>query len=1844
MTVSQQIIRRKTMKKFTRILAFVIAAAFVASMAIVGVSAASTAATWYTAAVEYLDDAGISNIGSTAGDPVTRDEFVTWVAKIESRQTIETAWSAWEYTANMTFNDVSESNHLGAIGYSVNRKFIVGNGDIDADGRSSFAPDATTKLAEAAAVIVRMMGYSSLVKADEDWAVNNMNVAQRYFSLFDATFLAETVTYDPWYELTKGEAAYLLYTIMNGKVHDGTDPYATPVVTIEGIDLGEYFANLGSATISYKVMVTELTYSYGHQYDTTDVVLGAGSTLNPTGRVYRRLDASGVGSNYGTAMNHARTFGWINNTAPVVLTSVDGKALTPTGDTSITLTGTEFYNLVNLAAGNWKNGAVKDDTINITNYVNKGSVLTLKVDKTSAGNVTYNSIKTAEIIDSLIIDTSTRLTASAATTYVPYLYVGKASAANYKYSRSVDTYTWKDVSNKGGKLTVNGVDYNVVTAPTGNKTDLMVYTLAGVTTDVQTVSVVGDKGDRIFAGATLEQAQYDTLIAADPSYAAYFTAGTTTVATTFALKEDVANRLSFNMNTKGGLAFSVSLALMTSFLDRTTGKYQAAVDYAHPLSASQAQNIMLDKNYGECTTVFTDIDKDGYFDTAVVIEATTFLFYQDINYSVDPGNGFIGYVPSSEVYDAFGNYVTTSYGTKGVNVGGFSIGKNIVTGQYEFGQCSGLSTDLWKVDGSNSKIQLVFVPSNLRQGYQAGLQNQYGSGSAPGYQVVDIATLTTGYITKVNTATKTVAGQVCYEATIVTTDGASAVVYVPVNPSEVRDVAVTMDGYTSTIKTHSGKQFMSFVTDHQEDDSLGDTAQLAGTWMAGHTVMYVVDEHNVAWAMVETAKRDAVEGFVTAISKSTTGDNAYSVTVATTKDLAATLVRTPVTVAMAKASWYLDCENGTALLTGYGMAGMLDPTLEVKVYVANTAVPKSGFLTTGTSQDQGHFETVTGLDIPGSTAAPIKYIFSWSLTELTGATPLPVGATINKLAYDFYVRDAYKSCFTEVKVPAWKLWTAANINKTIYVFDAGETAQEDLTLFSFATGDTANQIRNGLSNITFTVASGAPIPQPGYVIKGTDVYTTPYTEATLDVAWFSAYYYVYMNKLATTSTDTFTLNDYAAAAVVPSTGDTYDSIVAAHDVLVESDYVCPALYVYHRTVGTSFDEYVKITSSVDTLKTVTVRGSGTSVWTYDAATYKFVHELLTEQKLYNTATWTTAGKVTASDLLYVTLGTDASGYYTIEGKDAKAYTDWTLVGDELDTAAFCIATGGNGNNAWRYVCGYVGVIARDYKQGATQTWITGNATKALGSAIIDGSYTKTSTTSTVLPDGNGFTDTFKMAVGKNPYYLRTIDAKGLVTIEKYYGEVTLYENVVGTKYYQIDRSKTIVIELYTAESDGSAKKQVVDDGVSYSDNSKYWVDSTGLVYKIDSTAGIVYDTTKTTSSEYVYDISNATPIQSYTDVKMGDTVSGVKCGTQQGYTVATFTNMSENAVGYVPTMVNVSIATNLSAADAFTMMGSSMIVIATPTASGMTYTSTTAKALADKGTTLYVTSYDRIAGGNSTFLVVIGEAYQSTVTPVTPAGKESTVIGGKLVYLPANAGFYGGVDQFDNYWVVRSTGSAYDVTTGAEIGSIQKVFNTYVEKDQTVAGGGLLGNAGEGAFFLVDENNTIITTVDFTTPGTTTVGAASVTVKQATITNCGANGSLTATVDGKKGVDLTGKTFKFFYSTLDGNSAGLAGSSTKVSILTVAEIEGQYAAYEAIANDTTKSAEDRAEAAAKVAEIQAQATGSYLNGQFWGVEYSPLYNYFQSSLITYQTASAVLNYNYVIVDDVVYVYVNTFAY
>lgn len=336
------------MKNFKRILALVIAIIMV-----VGTFASLSAAgsKWYSKAVSFIEDNGIAVIGTNADKKITRNEFVLWVAKIESHQLSDTAWN--EQVANTTFTDVTDAHHKAAIAYSARRNFIIGNGD------GTFSPDKATTFAEACAVIVRVMGYENKVydTSADAWAFNYMQVANTYCHAIDDVFMKETDTYNPDYELTQGEAAYLLATIMNFDKQPTDSDYSE---TSDGINLGEWFdVNGGNTGVVGKAYYVK---SINRVCD--------GESMST------QLAYSGQkGMLYTNELDTAKD---------VVLLPTDGTA-------SLVINGESFLKMLRISLGlnPKKDIANEEPEINVFSYLDVGSIVNVVIDKSATSTNAY---------------------------------------------------------------------------------------------------------------------------------------------------------------------------------------------------------------------------------------------------------------------------------------------------------------------------------------------------------------------------------------------------------------------------------------------------------------------------------------------------------------------------------------------------------------------------------------------------------------------------------------------------------------------------------------------------------------------------------------------------------------------------------------------------------------------------------------------------------------------------------------------------------------------------------------------------------------------------------------------------------------------------------------------------------------------------------------------------------------------------------------------------------------------------------------------------------------------------------------------------------------------------------------------------------------------------------------------------------------------------------------------------------------------------------------------------------------------------------------------------------------
>ena len=574
--------RRKTfiMKNFKRILALVLTFTFVLSMAIVGVSA-SYQGKWYAAAVDYLDSLSISDIGAFGDEPLSRDEFVTWVAKLESHQIIESAWESMEFVALMTFSDVADSDHKGAISYSVGREFIEGNGD------GTFTPHNTVTFGEACAVIVRLMAYTSLVEGTTwDEKVHNYQyVANTFCGAIDDVFLAESQIYDPDYKLSKGEGAYLLYSIMNGAYWTGADEDAERNFTSFDVDLGEYFGTAGAAKVKGQYVVAYAPLKYTN-----------------TAQVFRRYDAYITGATYDGLYDDShlyRSTGALDTAsdAPVILIN------TFTGE-YLFVDPAIFAELV-LA-----NDEEAGDALEV---VEVGGVITLTF-KRSALDAT---------VEEAYLASTEGVTLTINEYYASDTYVGRkegtpghsivgwrkaatniGSNSNEAVRLTTPVVCWDDDT-----LVVDGDEYTVVTEYTGVAGEIKVFAPAGImeSTKKSIISVVGYEGDKVYEGAYFSDYEKDILLA-HGDYASKFDGNVVT--TTFELTSDIPSFVAYELEVEGAFATNTSFGVISNFV--INGYFDGVTDTEYALTLEEAKALILEPAQGECNVVFSATDRDGF--------------------------------------------------------------------------------------------------------------------------------------------------------------------------------------------------------------------------------------------------------------------------------------------------------------------------------------------------------------------------------------------------------------------------------------------------------------------------------------------------------------------------------------------------------------------------------------------------------------------------------------------------------------------------------------------------------------------------------------------------------------------------------------------------------------------------------------------------------------------------------------------------------------------------------------------------------------------------------------------------------------------------------------------------------------------------------------------------------------------------------------------------------------------------------------------------------------------------------------------------------------------------------
>ncbi len=275
------------MKNITRILALVLALVMVIGT-FASVSAAG--AKWYDKAIKELRRYGIADLTRTAESKVTRAEFALWIAKIDSAWVNDEWWEENVLANVVVFKDQAETDkaHRAAICYCYQRNLVTGDGD------GNYRPESTITLAEASVIITRLMGYENDVPQNGDqWQYNWMYTANKYCRAFDATFMSKVDTVNPDHELTNGEAAYLVATILNFLAEkDENGKYVeNPRLTKKGEDLGKNLKPVSTSGDLVRVSGITMTSNdilVDTTKDVTLTILSTGETITTTGADFEK--------------------------------------------------------------------------------------------------------------------------------------------------------------------------------------------------------------------------------------------------------------------------------------------------------------------------------------------------------------------------------------------------------------------------------------------------------------------------------------------------------------------------------------------------------------------------------------------------------------------------------------------------------------------------------------------------------------------------------------------------------------------------------------------------------------------------------------------------------------------------------------------------------------------------------------------------------------------------------------------------------------------------------------------------------------------------------------------------------------------------------------------------------------------------------------------------------------------------------------------------------------------------------------------------------------------------------------------------------------------------------------------------------------------------------------------------------------------------------------------------------------------------------------------------------------------------------------------------------------------
>lgn len=1883
------------MKNFKRILALVLTLMFIVGSC-ASLSAYSGTAKWYGKAVNWIESTGIDTIGSSADKEIDRNTFAMWIAKIESTFVDDKLWD--DKADSTSFADVKPGDHYyAAIAYAEESGFIQGDGD------GNFRPNDTISFAEACAIITRVMGYDEFFEAyygadrtkyatyeewyKANWQYNYIRVAELRCKAIDATWVANVGRFVPQHKLTKGQAAYLLYTLKTNGAN----------VRHNGYDMGY---KLGATLPSIKVTAVVKTLARkpldasqlrGYKKESPNYEILNSHVTDSLGlKVMAKYWAE---RNYDVYSQVVTPYSKILDTDSIVeLQIFDGENFT--GNT-IEISAKKFQQLVRVSLGKPANVDVANEEVfYLFDYVREGSVLNLTV----SGNSGDNAIKALSIVDNHVVDTYRVVTG---TTNLDYYLNGLANSYGADNPRAVLPTAYnaeKDVtawSADGKKLTFQGTTYTLRAKGSNYK---------GISDEIKVYGYEKVGVSKVEDGVTYDK---------------YYTIGASDV-----------------VWVKRGETPAENL-----------GKWLEKGNLVQ-LTAAEAKAQLINAAQGEVEAVFSDMDGDGKYDVAVVTSYDAFFIaegceniegYRAENEENGHPSQYAKGVPSAGAVII--NATATPSASRSTDAWTLDTTKTTNKVQLIFNVSdrrgtSGLVANQWYLGFRSTPTGGTGVIDVLS--YASGYIQDVLAKAEDGYYKVSIPVAKTDAETGATTIEYTVAylpsfGYVPTTQTIsYTLAGAKADITVASKSwmSFITDFYKKNFGYA--YKTADGKQFVY-------TDATGTNEYTSATlYNAGEAFAY-------GGKVVTAAEKAAILAKITYVKTKDVNDLYYSKTTDTelvagktyytwdadaaayTAVLAPDVanigtyyeynVKTYYVFADAETNTYYEVTTPVKEDLGkyYELAQEAEDAFAPIVLKTLTGV--EGFTTdTKVITDQGYsYEIIVlapndaGIYKVADEASVLAMVSAWVnnkyinyVLDAEGKIILAKSAAADN-GRGFVVNVEKSADNNTYKVKLAVTGTYKSINNVYY--STATTAEEIKDMID---GDrTAAHIKAKYladpknANAWYWIAYRAYRPT-SEAIKSANAEKAAMNDEKLLVGLMDALKGKTLAECAAKIISSSNVQNYEGATTLKTynvrasastiwdiaNAATYRAIYGgsvAHDLTVGELVTAQNFYYVTMTKETGSYSVMRL-STGNTAQSSSEGAKTQKIWTYtEFQNGKWTalpgHALTTGWRNNNhywqvsvsageasNLAWPNAGIViklnsTKSDPFYVakvsesSLFVEGKTYYTYDANaktykvvenpsvnDFSTYYEKVLNRDINVPKADIVAAKTLAKSAIdAFVAKYSYVVVSTETNGYNPEYVTTAYDNRTGKYTFDVEFNKVSTVTT--------TTTYK------PYPVKANDGKYVVVYDEN-GAIVKGDAVLAETMTKTSGTKTIA---------GTTKNWVYYsfNGVIYAELEP----ATNFNF-IKADGSVNYIGVATVGSSVSLD---ARRYSSYEDASNHE--AGKVCShTPADSMFKSIRAMDKNESGFIPGYYMVTLASDPKTE--LKVAGSTNVIVMTPdnAAGTVVSTTTTFKSFVASGASLFATRVQIAVSADLktiTNITVIGRV--SGEVPVTPKT-------GTIVYVGSDATTVLNADETGTSYIVKTDRPAYALD-GTEFGPVYYEYDT---TDKNFKPEDLKFIVTPGSFYKVDKNGKILANLG-SMFGTRTVSKSNVLVGTTTynytydlakfennldksffgtaVVTGVTGGKILATVDGEKNVDITGWNVKFIYTDLDATKLFVAEDNTNVGVAAFNEIvsgtESKYneaalakKVYEAARDGGVLSAatvakyKEAYDAAVVALEEAKEAALAKMNGQFWSastVEASAIKRYLDSAKYTYGVANPTLTFTYLNVNDTYYVIVPSFS-